>query len=358
VIVRLPDCSLPRPRRRGTAAAAWPAGPLARPPCRPVPSGADGEIPAHAAPRRPPRRRARHWPHRIPADPRPGQRQRRRPDRRPRHPAAGREVRPDVARLDQRHPHPERRHLVRKSLTQALQGEPARAAESPERNADHAPGRAPSARSARRRAPARRAAPAARPARSPRSWSPAAPSPPRPCPARPPRPGPAPAQPASAPNRPPPASTPATPTRTESSSSTSTTRPAHPPAAVPRLLAPVTAQPAARSSPGARPADASDARSPAPASLPRSRALRSPSRPGSPADKPVTASYARHLRTRPHALVPAHSPGPDRQVDSYCKPPAQGWRTPSRNRRPAAMAASRDFHGFDSRPSHGTGRLR
>src|SRR6201985_954125 len=36
---------------------------------------------------------------------------------------------------------------------------------------------------------------------------------------------------------------------------------------------------------------------------------------------------------RPHALVPAHSPGPDRQVDSYCKPPAGGWRTSTRRRR-------------------------
>jgi hypothetical protein len=51
-------------------------------------------------------------------------------------------------------------------------------------------------------------------------------------------------------------------------------------------------------------------------------------------------------------------PGPDRQVDSYRKSPAKGWRTSTRSRRPAAMASSRDFHGFDSRPSHGTGRLR
>src|SRR5690348_1337813 len=50
------------------------------------------------------------------------------------------------------------------------------------------------------------------------------------------------------------ASMPATPVRTESSSSTSMTRPAHPPEVVPRLLAPVTAQPAACSSPAqARP---------------------------------------------------------------------------------------------------------
>jgi len=48
--------------------------------------------------------------------------------------------------------------------------------------------------------------------------------------------------------RPPAASMPATPVRTEFSSSTSMTRPAHPPEAVPRLLAPVTAQPAAPNS--------------------------------------------------------------------------------------------------------------
>jgi len=77
-----------------------------------------------------------------------------------------------------------------------------------------------------------------------------------------------------------------------------------------------------------------------------------------PAANTVTASYARHLRTRPQALVPAHSPGPDRQVDSCCKSPTEGWRTSTRGRRPAAMASSRDFHGSGSRPSHETGRLR
>jgi hypothetical protein len=58
-----------------------------------------------------------------------------------------------------------------------------------------------------------------------------------------------PAQATSASIRPPAASMPATPVRTESSSSTSMTKPAHPPEVVPRLLAPVTAQPAACSSP-------------------------------------------------------------------------------------------------------------
>ena len=111
--------------------------------------------------------------------------------------------------------------------------------------------------------------------------------------------------------------------------------------------------------PGAGPADAS--RCPGDQHPPRTVAHGCsdlPAGPDSPADKPVTESYARHLRTRPHALVPARRPGPDRQVDSCCKPPTQGWRTSTRSRRPAAMASSRDFHGFDSRPSHGTGRLR
>ena len=65
-VVRLPGCFSPRPRRRGTAVAAWPAGPPARPPCLPIPSGAGGGIPALAAPRRPRRRRARRPPHRVP----------------------------------------------------------------------------------------------------------------------------------------------------------------------------------------------------------------------------------------------------------------------------------------------------
>src|SRR5690349_23685617 len=54
------------------------------------------------------------------------------------HPAAGREVRLDVAWLDQRHVHAQRCHLVREGFTQALQGELARAVESLERDADDA----------------------------------------------------------------------------------------------------------------------------------------------------------------------------------------------------------------------------
>src|SRR5207247_4918379 len=125
------------------------------------------------------------------------------------------------------------------------------------------------------------------------------------------------------------------------------------------LLAPVTAQPPACNSAAQAlpmPADAPVTSARLAASLMGAPDL--PAGPGSPADNTVTASSARHLRTRPYALVPAHSPGPDRQVDSYCKSPTEGWRTSTRSRRPAAMASSRDFHGFDSRPSHGTGRLR
>src|SRR5579859_7047741 len=61
--------------------------------------------------------------------------------------------------------------------------------------------------------------------------------------AAPARPHPAAATPASI--RPAASSTPATPERTDSSLSTSITRPAQPPEAVPRLLAPLTVQPAA-----------------------------------------------------------------------------------------------------------------
>ena len=76
-----PRLLLPRPRRRGTAAAAWPAGPLAGPPCRPMPSGAGTDQPA--APRRPRRRQARRSPRRVPSGPRPWSGRRRRPHRRP-----------------------------------------------------------------------------------------------------------------------------------------------------------------------------------------------------------------------------------------------------------------------------------
>ena len=38
-----------------------------------------------------------------------------------------------------------------------------------------------------------------------------------------------------------------------------------------------------------------------------------------------------------------------RERDSSFKSPTEGWRTSTRSRRPAAMASSRDFHGFDSR---------
>jgi hypothetical protein len=111
-----------------------------------------------------------------------------------------------------------------------------------------------------------------------------------------------PAEATSASIRPPAASMRATPARTESSSSTSMTRPAHLPEVVPRLLAPVTAQPAACNSPAqARPmpADApvtsAHLAAPligAPISPPARRADRSPNR------MPGTAPH-RHARC-PH----------------------------------------------------------
>ena len=195
-----------------------------------------------------------------------------------RHPAAGREVRLDVSRLDQRHMHAKGRHLVRKGFAQALQSELARAVESLERDADYAADGAD-----QHDAPA-----ALRPhggqhllhhphaapevglqlglclpvvhcSTAPARFHPAAAT--------------------SASIRPPAASTLATPVRTESSSSTSMTKPAHPPEVVPRLLAPVTAQPAACNS--------SAQALPMPADAPVTSAHLAPSLMGAPISQPT-----------------------------------------------------------------------
>ena len=98
---------------------------------------------------------------------------------------------------------------------------------------------------------------------------------------------------------PPAASMPATPERTDSSSSTSITRPAHPPEVVPRLLAPVTAQPAACSSPA-------QAR-PMPADAPVTSTRLAPSLMGAPISQP--APTARRTSQSPNRMPGICGPG-------------------------------------------------
>ena len=295
-IVRRPGCSLPRPRRRGTAAAAWPAGPLARPPCRRIPSGRAAGFQhsshhgGHVGGGRAVRLIAFHETDGLGQ----GGAVDRIATSRLRRPAAGREVRLDVARLDQRHMHAKGRHLVRKCFTQTLQSELARAVESLERDADHAADGAH-----QHDAPAAlrphggqhllqhsHAAPEVRLqlglclldcALLDRTGQ--TPS----------------AEATSASMRPPAASMPATPERTESSSSTSMTRPAHPPEVVPRLLAPVTAQPAACNS--------SAQALPMPADAPVTSARLAPSLMGAPISQP--APTARRTSQSPNRMTGA-----------------------------------------------------
>ena len=86
-----------------------------------------------------------------------------------------------------------------------------------------------------------------------------------------------------------------TPVRTESSSSTSMTRPAHPPEVVPRLLAPVTAQPAACNS--------SAQALPMPADAPVTSARLAPSLMGAPISQPAPA--ARRTSQSPNRMTGA-----------------------------------------------------